>query len=230
MVKNSIEIVKLSDTELARRLAGANVADIIWSLRQIEMPKQVFEAITKELLALSRLFGLQTYQVMSALGLNNSNINSGFANVGINWNFIDQRIVNRALARTGEMITGDIAKTTINRIAEKVAEALQEGKTIDELKDAIMEAGILSEARAEMIARTESAMAVVDGRQETMRLLMPDGLKEWSLSPDACDECIVYGGVVIPIIEEFPEGDPPLHPNCRCDLLYWTAEEIEERE
>lgn len=230
LMQNSIEVVKLSESELARRLAGANVSDIIDALREIQMPKEVFDAITKELVSLSRLFGLETWQVMNALGLNAQTLAGRYSDVAINWNFIDNKIVNRALTRTGEMISGDISKTTINRIAEKVAEALQQGKSIGELKDSIMEAGILSEARAEMIARTETAMAVIDGRQETMLELMPNGFKEWSLAPDACEECEAYGGVSVPIDEDFPEGDPPLHPNCRCDLLYWTSEEIDQRE
>jgi hypothetical protein len=35
-------------------------------------------------------------------------------------------------------------------------------------------------------------------------------------------------GEKVAIDEEFPEGDPPLHPNCRCDLLPVLAEEGDE--
>jgi hypothetical protein len=43
--------------------------------------------------------------------------------------------------------------------------------------------------------------------------------KQWLLSADACEDCAAYDGVVVDLDDDFGEGDPPLHPNCRCDVL-----------
>jgi hypothetical protein len=45
--------------------------------------------------------------------------------------------------------------------------------------------------------------------------LSEDAEKEW-IAADPCDECAEFEGTTVPIDEEFPDGDPPLHPNCRC--------------
>lgn len=195
------------------------------------MPDEIYDKLVLEIYKLSRYFALESWQVLNVLGLNNpSQLRGRYNDIAISWDVIDRNVVNYAVARAGELIAGDIMVTTVDRIAEKVVQAIQKGSSIGELKESIMEAGILSESRAEMIARTETAIAAIEGRQETMLEILPDGLKEWLLADDACDECSIYSGVTVPISEEFEEGDPPLHPNCRCDLLYWTSEEVEQRQ
>lgn len=44
--------------------------------------------------------------------------------------------------------------------------------------------------------------------------------KVWDAYMDACEICLQYDGQEIPVDDDFPEGDPPLHPNCRCSLEY----------
>ena len=230
-MQNSIEVQKISQDEFNRSLAGADVQAIIRRLREIKMPQQVRDKLEKEIVKLTRLFSKNTFDVLNALGLNKPYAFAGrYSDVSISWNLIDNNIVNFARARATEMISGNIRETTLNRIQEKVVQSLQRGGSIGELKQEIMNSGILDEARAEMIARTETAISAIQGRQETMKEVLPNGFKQWLLAPDACEECEAYGDVVVPIDEDFPEGDPPLHPNCRCDLTYWTSEEIDDRE
>ena len=49
--------------------------------------------------------------------------------------------------------------------------------------------------------------------------------KQWMAEPDACDTCLALNGMTIGIQDEFPHGDPPLHPHepphqiiCRCTI------------
>ena len=35
-----------------------------------------------------------------------------------------------------------------------------------------------------------------------------------------CPVCAALEGLEIDLADEFPEGDPPLHPNCRCSVEY----------
>lgn len=47
-------------------------------------------------------------------------------------------------------------------------------------------------------------------------------LKKWDATMDlrTCEECAANNGLEIPLKEEFPSGDPPVHPNCRCSIEY----------
>ena len=86
--------------------------------------------------------------------------------------------------------------------------------------------------RSEMIARTEILRAANEGRNEAWRQGIEEGFinpgvkKYWSVEIDGrqCEECVAVGDQydednAIPITEQFPDGDPPLHPMCRCDVL-----------
>jgi SPP1 gp7 family putative phage head morphogenesis protein len=79
--------------------------------------------------------------------------------------------------------------------------------------------------RANTIARTEIMRANSEGRREAWSQgveggwIDPAAQKEWIAESDACEICEPLNGLRVPLNEEFPEGDPPAHPNCRCDLL-----------
>lgn len=74
--------------------------------------------------------------------------------------------------------------------------------------------GLSPEARAEMIARTESAMAL---NTSTLETYLADGITMVSLyGSDQCDECAEYN-TPIPIQEALEIG--VVHPNCRCSWL-----------
>lgn len=80
--------------------------------------------------------------------------------------------------------------------------------------------------RSETIARTETMGALNAGmvsaweEAQAAGYLGPDAVKEWSAVDTACpDLCQPLDGERVPISADFPEGDPPLHPNCRCSLV-----------
>lgn len=79
--------------------------------------------------------------------------------------------------------------------------------------------------RAMTIARTEIMRANSEGRQEAWRQgveggwISPAAEKEWIAEDDACDICLPFNGMRVGLSDEFPEGEPPAHPNCRCDVL-----------
>lgn len=84
--------------------------------------------------------------------------------------------------------------------------------------------------RAETIARTEILTASHEGRRQAWEqgieegFISPSSLQEWSTNEDGreCELCLEMNGVQVPIGQEFPAGEPPLHPNCRCDVLLIT--------
>lgn len=81
--------------------------------------------------------------------------------------------------------------------------------------------------RSENIARTEILRASHEGRRQAWAqglaqgYIGPSAIQEWSANLDGrvCPTCSSYDGFRVPISAEFPEGDPPLHPSCRCDVL-----------
>jgi SPP1 gp7 family putative phage head morphogenesis protein len=84
----------------------------------------------------------------------------------------------------------------------------------------------LLDKRADMIARTEIMDALNEGQDEAWQqaqdegILSDDATKEWITAPDdqLCPECEAMDGKQVPVGQDFPEGDPPLHPNCRCTI------------
>ena len=137
---------------------------------------------------------------------------------------------------TGEWVTNQrpgmaISETTRKAVQELVSKALDEGWTNDELADEIMGADVFSEARAEMIARTETAFADIEGNIIGWKTSGVVEGKQWTIGTTqttVCDDCASLDGVVVGIDEEFPDGDPPLHPNCRCDVLPVLSEDEDE--
>jgi SPP1 gp7 family putative phage head morphogenesis protein len=76
-------------------------------------------------------------------------------------------------------------------------------------------------ARANMIARTETAAAVEGGNHIAWRESGQVDRKEWALGTDPCPICEPLGGKVIGLDDEFAPGvkHPPMHPNCTCATL-----------
>ena len=79
--------------------------------------------------------------------------------------------------------------------------------------------------RANTIARTETMRAASEGRQQSWTQGMTQGFidplwqKEWIAEGDACPMCQAIDGKRIGVKDSFPVGEPPAHPNCRCDVL-----------
>jgi len=121
--------------------------------------------------------------------------------------------------RGAELVT-EVEETTREAIREAIVKGINEGKTMDEVADSLVESLAFSESRAETIARTETAFADVQGSVIGWQESGVVAEKEWSVSQDeVCPDCMEMNGKRVPIDDDFEEGDPPLHPNCRCDVL-----------
>ena len=79
--------------------------------------------------------------------------------------------------------------------------------------------------RANTIARTETMRAASEGRMQAWNQGITQGFiganwqKEWIPEADACDICLGLRGKRINIKDSFSVGEPPAHPNCRCDVI-----------
>lgn len=79
--------------------------------------------------------------------------------------------------------------------------------------------------RANTIARTETMRAASEGRMQAWNQGITEGFiganwqKEWIPESDACEICLGLRGKKIGIKDSFSVGEPPAHPNCRCDVI-----------
>lgn len=121
----------------------------------------------------------------------------------------------------------DISETTRDRVRETVRAGLAAGKTNDEIAAELEESPWFGGSRALTIARTETAFADVAGNLMGWKASGVVAGKEWKTSEDPCPDCADLDGEVVDLEEEFPDGDPPLHPRCECVLLPVLAEEDE---
>lgn len=134
-------------------------------------------------------------------------------------------------------LTPDQAQWVENRWAKEYQSRIRDGLSLREAERGADRAADLYyqrtlRYRSETIARTEILSAAHEGRREAWAQgidggwINPAAMKQWDTVNDPCPECAEMAGIQVPITSEFAVGDPPLHPNCRCDVL--LVDEIPE--
>lgn len=112
-----------------------------------------------------------------------------------------------------------VAETTREDIRRLVGQQAENGWSVDELAQHILDTGeIASESRATAIARTETAAGYSQGSLVAWRVSGVVDRKEWLLGSDPCPICQELGGKVVGLDDEFTDGvdAPPAHTNCTC--------------
>jgi SPP1 gp7 family putative phage head morphogenesis protein len=116
--------------------------------------------------------------------------------------------------------------TTIDRIGHTIAEGLQKGDSVSTTKQAVKDV-ISDPARAETIVNTEYARAMTSASMETYEQNGVEQL-QWFAEGDACPECEENADASpIQTGDEWPNGDVPVHPNCRCAIA--PVAELEDK-
>jgi SPP1 gp7 family putative phage head morphogenesis protein len=131
----------------------------------------------------------------------------------------NERAIAWAENRAAELVT-QIDETTRDGIRDLTVRSLEEGWSTQEISDRLDAAWEFGGERSDMIARTEVAFADIQGNLAGYRESGVVEGREWVIAQDEyCEDCESMSGMVVPIGGDFPGGDPPLHPNCRCDIL-----------
>ncbi len=141
-----------------------------------------------------------------------------------------------------------ISVKTEQLLTREIQTGITEGWTVQQFREHIESTpgwttdGIAN--RSEMIARTESARAFAEGQIQSWSQVGGVVGKEWLAAPDCCEFCQEAAerfNASSPKLRDVPDGfrvgsvltvgnqsyviqhhdilGPPLHPNCRCDLL-----------
>lgn len=116
-----------------------------------------------------------------------------------------------------------------NRFAVDARHRRDAAKTAPDPKVAAANAAASAEASLRRIATTETLRVFEQERRRTAeefsRVSGTPFEKEWDATMDrrTCDICAGLHRLVVSLAREFPNGDPPLHPNCRCSIEYRPA-------
>lgn len=132
----------------------------------------------------------------------------------------------RNLLDSRGILIQELTNTTIDRIGTILGRGLYEGATRDEIaKDLQFEIEEMLDdpARSVVIAQTEMSRAVVESNLETYRETNVEYLEY--LVADPCDDCSEnLAASPIPIDGTWPNGNPPVHPNCMCDVAPYIVD------
>lgn len=117
-----------------------------------------------------------------------------------------------------------ITDFTVETLARTLAEGVAAGENITDLTARVRHA-LGDGSRAEMIARTEVARAQTVATKDTY---VENGMggRQWLAASDAEEDCADLDGTIVAMDDDFPDGDPPLHPNCRCAISPVLASEM----
>lgn len=137
--------------------------------------------------------------------------------VGKKW--VDGKLVDNPAAEWA------IDQTTRDATRALLEDALREGWSYEDFAARLQDSGLFGEARAEMIARTELAIAQAQGHVEAFR---EDGVTEVVIyDGDYDEECQEANGQIW-TLEEY-EAEPVAHPNCVRAARPLTRDEREQR-
>lgn len=163
------------------------------------------------------------------------------AGANIGEQIIDAASAAYARTRGAEMLTG-VTNTLRNEVRTLIADGFMEGRTIDEIRQSLADAGI-AESRTEAIVRTEVSLASQGAARQTFEAAGWEG-KYWDVAGGPCPLCEAIGmkygpSNPIPINQPYfragesivgTDGkvyvfdrdvmDGNSHPNCRCDSVY----------
>lgn len=141
------------------------------------------------------------------------------ASIKISFNASDPKA-----ARWARDHAAELAKNLSDTTRQNIKDAVEESVSGDGSRQNIL-AAVGDSARAELIARTETMIAVHEGQRQgwdqaiDKGLLTGDEQVEWIATSGACPICDELDGELRDLDGEYPDpgGEgPPQHPNCRC--------------
>ncbi len=130
------------------------------------------------------------------------------------------------IAENVRKFTQSMLDTDRDTLINIITNGLKDGKSIPEIRGAIQaDFDNISKTQAQRITRTEVLRASTEATLDAYEQSGVVEGKQW-LTAGASDECADYEGQIESLdgnfygdTTDFADGDPPLHPNCRCVLL-----------
>ena len=154
------------------------------------------------------------------------------ANIDMN---MEREKVKDLLITKGRLFAVNVTDSTNDFIKNQVSEGLTNGESISDIKERIK--GVFTSAtefRAERIARSESLKYSTRATEQAFKDSGMVKGKMWVTDPDPCPFCTELAGRTAPLDGNFVQKGgkvldnvydyediptPPLHPNCKCDIV-----------
>jgi len=133
--------------------------------------------------------------------------------------------IQKSIKGRVEKFATSMVKTDKDKLIDMIAEGVQGGSSIPEISGNIRATfADFSKTQTERIVRTEVSFTASSAQVDAWKQSGVVEGKEW-ITSDPCPECEPYDGKVVGLTKgfygetEFADGDPPLHPNCKCDIV-----------
>lgn len=134
--------------------------------------------------------------------------------------------LRKKIATNVEKFTKSMMDTDRQKLIQIIVDSLKDGKSVPEIRGIIQaDFDEYSKTQSQRITRTEVLRASNQGAVDAYEQSGVVEGKQW-LTAGATDECAEYEGQIVTLSgnfynseSEFEDGDPPLHPNCRCVVL-----------
>lgn len=134
--------------------------------------------------------------------------------------------IRGVITKRVEKFAKSMVETDKDKLIDIIAEGVRNGDSIPSIRNSIVDTfSEYSKMQAQRITRTEvlrtSNLSAIDAWEQSG---VVEG-KQWLIAPGADEECAQYDGEIVTLSgnfyspEEFADGDPPIHPNCRCTVL-----------
>lgn len=134
--------------------------------------------------------------------------------------------IRKVVERRVKMFATSMIETDRDKLTALITEGLSNGQSVPQISQSIRETfETFSKTQTDRIVRTEvlrtSNISAVDAWDQSDEVVG----KQWLTAGGADAECEVYEGKIVSLkgnfypTEEFADGDPPIHPNCRCTIL-----------
>lgn len=133
--------------------------------------------------------------------------------------------IRKTVKKRVELFAESMVKTDKDKLIDMITQGVQGGSSIPEISGNIRATfADYSKMQADRIVRTEVSSAASSAQVDAWEQSGVVVGKEW-ITSDPCPECEPYDGQIVMLDKgffaesEFADGDPPLHPNCKCDLV-----------
>jgi HK97 family phage portal protein len=133
--------------------------------------------------------------------------------------------MQKAVKERVEKFAKSMIETDKDKLIDIITDGVRGGSSIPEISTRIRDTfADYSKTQSDRIVRTEVANAASTAQIDAWKQTGVVEGKEW-ITSDPCPECEPYDGEVVGLdknfysASEFAEGDPPLHPNCKCAIV-----------
>lgn len=126
----------------------------------------------------------------------------------------------RALLDEAGVTIQSVADHRLDALARTIASGIEQGASISDVTDVVAE--VLDDpSAAEMVARTETTRAMTAAAYDSYRSLGVEWISFLTAEDTRVDQDCADNEDrgPIPAWDRFPNGDPPVHPNCRCTIV-----------